>query len=44
MADPIHQFEIHNLVPLGKIGGYRKSNPDRLPDPIPGVVVAGGAL
>jgi F-type H+-transporting ATPase subunit a len=22
MADPIHQFEIHNLVPLGKIGGY----------------------
>ena len=22
MADPIHQFEIHNIVPLGKIGGY----------------------
>src|SRR6187401_2558760 len=22
MADPIHLFEIHNLVPLGKIGGY----------------------
>jgi F-type H+-transporting ATPase subunit a len=22
MADPIHQFEIHSLVPLGKIGGY----------------------
>ena len=21
MADPIHQFEIHNLVPLGHIGG-----------------------
>ena len=22
MADPIHQFEIHNLVPLGSIGGH----------------------
>ena len=22
MADPIHQFEIHNLVPLGHIGGH----------------------
>jgi F-type H+-transporting ATPase subunit a len=22
MADPIHQFEIHNIVPLGHIGGY----------------------
>jgi len=22
MADPIHQFEIHSLVPLGHIGGY----------------------
>ncbi len=22
MADPIHQFEIHNLVPLGTIGGH----------------------
>jgi F-type H+-transporting ATPase subunit a len=22
MADPIHQFEIHNIVPLGQIGGH----------------------
>src|SRR6185295_9287490 len=22
MADPIHQFEIHNIVTLGKIGGH----------------------
>jgi F-type H+-transporting ATPase subunit a len=22
MADPIHQFEIHSIVPLGHIGGY----------------------
>jgi F-type H+-transporting ATPase subunit a len=22
MADPIHQFEIHNLLPLGNIGGH----------------------
>ena len=22
MADPIHQFEIHSLVPLGHIGGH----------------------
>jgi F-type H+-transporting ATPase subunit a len=22
MADPIHQFEIHNIVPLGHIGGH----------------------
>jgi F-type H+-transporting ATPase subunit a len=22
MADPIHQFEIHDIVPLGHIGGY----------------------
>jgi F-type H+-transporting ATPase subunit a len=22
MADPIHQFEIHNLIPLGTIGGH----------------------
>jgi F-type H+-transporting ATPase subunit a len=22
MADPIHQFEIHSIVPLGKIGSY----------------------
>jgi spore maturation protein A len=29
---------------LGRVGGYRKSDPDRLPDPIPGVVVTGGAL
>ena len=22
MADPIHQFEIHNIVTLGHIGGH----------------------